>query len=142
LPPESISPAKAIMAIIPIVPGVTVTIRSDKTDLTEYPHGLPIDRTAPTIAKYVECFTNADFTIQIQLRAPFKFPSSKIITKVQIDGERVPGVILRKDLYEKNGRRLDSSVEGAVEESSDKIFTKSFKFAEILQSKSLDDFCG
>lgn len=128
------------MAIIPLVPGVTVTIRSDKADLTEYPHGLPIDRTIPTIANYVECFTNAEFTIQIQLRAPFRFPSAKIITKVQIDGERVPGVILRKDWYEKNGRKLDSSVEGAVEESSDKVFTKSFKFAEILQSRFLDRF--
>jgi len=128
------------MAITHTVPGLEVTVRSDKADLTEYPHGQPIDRTVPTIAKYVECFTNAEFSIQIQLRAPFKFPSSKITIKVQIDGERVPGVILRKEWYEKNGKKLDSFVEDAVEESRHKFLTKGFRFAEILQSELLELF--
>lgn len=107
------------MAIHPELPGLEVTIRMDGAELHEYPTennaSMPETRDRKvlrhrkryTVSNYIESVTDSTFTINLRIKAPFKFDSHSLTVYAFADGELIDSFVILKSDYVSNRKSVN-----------------------------------
>jgi len=108
---------------------------SSAVSIANYVPGLQ----AVTVSKYIECTTNKNFSIHIQPRESFQFPSPTLRVDIEVDGQWMRTPVLRKAEHHKLSptSREIHGVEGPAPAGASalkKDLLKRFKFGEIKTS--------
>jgi hypothetical protein len=132
------------------IPGITVTIHSNGAALAEYPpiedavvdenDPIVIHAAARTTVNYIESLTDANFTIKMEVNAPFKIERrafDKLAFDVWVDGKLVGTVHCPGPDYRKYGE-WEYNLHGEErKETKLKHCVKKFKFSHIERSEYL-----
>jgi len=133
------------MAVLTIVPGIEAKICINDEAITEYDDMDDVQLEHPdpqvakyqearTVSKYVECMTNASFSIKVSVGPPYKMDGSKLGFHITVDGRPVWKSTCGRPHFKHHSTWTDI-VSGVKEGKGAACTMKAFKFAKIETSE-------
>lgn len=92
---------------------------------------------SPTVTKYIEAISGAEFAVQYELKRSLRFKSELLYIEIYIDGKSLDGELIERAAFEQNPRGYTRSLDGITRSYGETWSLEKFKFSEIKISKSI-----
>lgn len=129
------------MAIHEDFPGITATVLMDDGPIPEYDiknddveHEDPEvieHQEASTVTKYIECIESQPFSINIEIKRPYRFDCNALSFEFYVDGEWIATEAMMEEDYRKSKKKFSTEMKGLSVQDGRKSVLKPFVFAKI-----------